>query len=37
MEYALILSLIALAVVGAVTLFGESLEDYYQHIVDSWP
>ncbi len=36
-EYALILLLIAIVVVGALTLFGTSLRDYYQLIVDAFP
>ena len=36
-EYALIILLIALAVIGAVTLFGGSLSNFYDYIVNSIP
>jgi len=36
-EYALILLLIAIAIVGALTLFGTSLRDYYETIVNAIP
>jgi len=36
-EYALILLLIAVAVVGAVTIFGGQVRDLYQSVVDQWP
>jgi pilus assembly protein Flp/PilA len=36
-EYALIIALVAIVIIIAVTAFGESLLDYYQYIIDSWP
>jgi len=35
-EYALILLLIAVAVVGAVTIFGGEVNDLYQRVVDEF-
>jgi len=37
LEYALIIALVAIVIIIALTLFGESLRDYYQYIIDSWP
>ena len=36
-EYSLILLLIAFAVIGALTLIGTSLSDYYDRIVAAFP
>lgn len=37
LEYALIIALVAIVIIIALTVFGESLLDYYQYIIDSWP
>lgn len=36
-EYALIILLIAIVVIGAVTLFGQELVAAYNLVVGSWP
>ncbi len=36
-EYAILIGLIALVVVGAVTLFGEGVVALFQHITDTLP
>jgi Flp pilus assembly pilin Flp len=37
LEYALIISLVAIVIIIAVTAFGESLLEFYQRIIDAWP
>jgi pilus assembly protein Flp/PilA len=36
-EYALLLMLIAIVVIGAVLLVGEQTNSLYQRVVDEWP
>jgi Flp pilus assembly pilin Flp len=37
LEYALIISLVAIVVIIAVTVFGESLLEFYEQLIDAWP
>ena len=37
LEYALILSLVAIVIIIAVTVFGESLLEFYNQVIDAWP
>lgn len=36
-EYALIISLVAIVIILIVTIFGESIVDLYQQVIDAWP
>jgi pilus assembly protein Flp/PilA len=37
LEYALIISLVAIVIIIAVTAFGGSIVDLYNQVIDAWP
>lgn len=37
LEYALIISLVAIVIILALTVFGENVADLYNQITDAWP
>lgn len=37
LEYALIISLVAIVIIIALTIFGEDIAELYNQITDAWP